>query len=116
MGKHSLGRVKERYNMSLSYKDEHNIMTMIKNGRAIPLDIPVDDENLYFVYVLYKNIPLKVLYAEYEDTGKVKGIVTVYPLNVEEYNKVTGEELEDKIELAKEFLQNNKYVVYKRRF
>lgn len=116
MGKHSISRVKERYNMNLSYKDEHNILTMIKNGRALHLNLPTEDENMHFVYVLYKNIPLKILYVEHEDTGKVKGIVTVYPLDVDEYNEVTSEDLEDRIQMAKEFLQENKYVVYKRRF
>ena len=115
MGKHSIERVKERYNMELSYSDEKNIMTMIKNGRALYIEADTRDELKHFAYVLYNNIPLKVLYAEYEDTGKLKSIVTTYPLDVDEYNKAVESNLKDKIELAKEFLQANKYVVYKKR-
>ena len=115
MGKHSINRVRERYNIELSYSDEKNIMTMIKNGRAIPIKNETRDDLKHFAYVLYKNIPLKVLYSEFEDTGKVRGIVTTYPLDVDEYNELTGCDLVDKIELAKQFLQANKYVVYRKR-
>ena len=115
MGKHSLERVQQRYNMELSYKDEKNIMNMIKNGRAVHLDIPTDKEDMHFAYVCYKNIPIKVLYVEFEDTGKLKGIVTAYPLDVDEYNEAVAEDLQKQIELTKTFLQANGYIVYKRR-
>ena len=115
MGKHSISRVKERYNMELSYRDEKNIINLIKNGRSLHLNLPTKNENTSFAYVLYRNIPLKVLYSEFENTGKVKGIVTTYPLDVDEYNELTGCELEDKIEMAKKFLEANKYICYKRR-
>lgn len=115
MGKHAIERTKQRYNMDLSYKDEKSIMTLIKNGRSIPLDLPTDNDNVHFAYVVYNNIPIKVLYSEWEDTGKIRSIVTAYPLDVDEYNRVTRESLDDRIRMAKEFLQANKYVVYKRR-
>ena len=115
MGRHAQSRTQERYNMSLSFRDEKNIINIIKNGRALHLDLPTKSEGTHFAYVLYKNIPLKVLYSEFEDTGKVRGIVTTYPLDVDEYNELTGCDLVDKIELAKQFLQANKYVVYRKR-
>jgi hypothetical protein len=114
MGKHAQERTQQRYNLELSYKDEKNILNMIKNGKGIPLDSPTEDENVSFIYVLYKNIPLKVLYAVHEDSGKVKGIVTVYPLDVDEYNEVMEEDFKNKVNLAKLFLEANGYKVERR--
>lgn len=114
MGKHSIERAQQRYNMELSYRDEMNIKNMIRNGRTLPLEQPANNENMHFAYVLYKNIPLKVLYSTWEDTGKVRGIVTTYPFDADEYNEITGKEIEDKIDIAKKFLKAHNYVVYKK--
>ena len=114
MGKHAQERTQQRYNLELSYKDEHNILNMIKNGKGIPLAASTEDESMHFIYILYKNIPLKVLYAVYEDTEKVKGLVTVYPLDVDEYNEVMTEDFKNKISLAKLFLEANGYTVERR--
>lgn len=114
MGKHSIERVRQRYNMELSYRDEMNIKNMIKNGRVFPLEQRPDNENMYFAYALYKNIPLKILYSTWEDTGKVRGIVTTYPFDVDEYNELTGKEIEDHIMIAKKFLEANGYEVTKK--
>ena len=114
MGKHALERTQQRYNMELSYNDEENIKAMIRNGRAIHIDEPTNDEDKHFAYVIYKNIPIKVLYVNWELTSKLKSIVTVYPLDVDEYNKAVEESFKDRIELTKLFLESNKYTVSKK--
>lgn len=114
MGKHALERTRQRYNMELSYSDEENIKAMIRNGRAIPIDAETGDEDKHFAYVIYNNVPIKVLYVNWDKTSKLKGIVTVYPIDVDEYNEAAEEALKDRIELTKKFLEANKYVVYKK--
>lgn len=114
MGKHALERTQQRYNMELSYNDEENIKAMIRNGRAIHIDEETGDEDKHFAYVVYNNIPIKVLYANWELTSKLKCIVTVYPLDVDEYNKAVEGSFNDRLELTKLFLESNKYTVSKK--
>ena len=112
MGKHSIQRVKERYNLNLTYSDENNITSLIKKGNCIFLQQTGKAENQKFAYVEYKNLPLKVLY-----TRKNKGItiITTYPLDVDEYNQVKEEEFNSKIQHCIAFLKTNGYIVYKRK-
>ena len=55
-----------------------------------------------------------VLY-ERANKGGVKQIITVYPFDAEEYNKVMQLQFDSKIDLAIQFLKKNKYIVYKRK-
>ena len=81
MGKHAINRARQRYNLDLNYKDEENILDLIKNGNMIPLGVSDRDCSMLFAYVIYKHIPLKVLY-------KGKKIITIYPFDVDEFNAI----------------------------
>lgn len=113
MTKHSRERALERYNIQLSKADEIAIIDKIKTNLHTPLDIPAKEENMKFAYIVHNNIPLKVLYLR--SNKGVKEIITVYPFDVDEYNKVMQEEFNKKIEAAIKFLKKNKYIVYRRK-
>ena len=113
MSFHSRERAQERYNIELSPSDEVNIINILRSGRGIPLSTDSKSPNRKFAYVLYKNIPLKVLYEVSNNKG-VKNIITTYPFDVDEYNKVQQEAFDNYIDMAIKFLQKNKYIVYKR--
>lgn len=114
MTKHSRERALERYNIELSKTDETLILEKIKSNLHIPIDQPTKEENMRFAYVIYNNIPLKVLYLRSQKKG-AKQIITVYPFDVDEYNSLMKKDFESKIEGAIKFLQKNKYIVYKRK-
>ena len=113
MSKHSRERASQRYNIELSYADEKNIIEALKQGRGIPLDIDSGEKNKKFAYVVYKNIPLKVLYERSNAKG-IKNIITIYPFDTEEYNEVQRQIFDGHIGMAIKFLKANGYIVYKR--
>ncbi len=112
MSKHAQSRAKERYNLQLTYSDENRILKLLNNDKGIELETVAKEPNKKFAYVLYKNIPLKVLYQE--DEGKAVAIITTYPFDADEYNEVIALEFKSRIEQAKAFLQKNNYVVFKK--
>ena len=114
MSRHARERATQRYNIDLSYSDERNILAKLRTGNCIPIDCETNDENRYFAYVVYKNIPLKILYEENAENGKIDAIVTTYPFDVDEYNTEEGKFHENRIKLATEFLKANGYTVFKR--
>lgn len=81
MGDHAIERAIQRYNLNLTYKDEEEIIKQIKQNNMIPLGVSERDKSMSFAYVLYKHIPLKVLY-------KGNKIITIYPFDVDEYNGI----------------------------
>lgn len=81
MGKHAIDRARQRYNIDLTYDDEAKIIELIKNGNMILLGTSDRDYSILFAYVIYKHIPLKILY-------KGKKIITIYPFDVDEYNEI----------------------------
>jgi len=103
----------ERYNLELSYSDEKKIIRLLNEGKGTYLNMETDDPTRKFVYLLYKNIPLKLLYAE-DLNGKVTEIVTAYPFDVEEYNEVSAHEFNSYIKEAVKFLRKNGYIVFKK--
>ena len=113
MSKHSKDRTMERYNLELSYSDEKKIIRLLNEGKGTYLNMETDDPTRKFVYLLYKNIPLKLLYAE-DLNGKVTEIVTAYPFDVEEYNEVSAHEFNSYIKEAVKFLRKNGYIVFKK--
>ena len=78
MSKHSRERASQRYNLNLSYADEKNIIEQLKQGKGIPLNIDSGEKNKKFAYVVFNNIPLKVLYERSNAKG-IKNIITIYP-------------------------------------
>ena len=107
--KHSQERAISRYNLYLTHQDEQNILAKLRANDMIFLGTSETDLNRKFAYVLYKNIPLKVLYIR----GKrgIKGIVTVYPFDVDEYNIKQVEAEQKKINGAIRLLKKNGYTV-----
>ena len=114
MSKHSLERIKQRYNLELTCADENNIISLLKQGKGIPLDIETGEPKKKFAYVVYKNLPLKVLYEKSNKKG-IKNIITTYPLDVDEYNEVQQRDFEFMLDSSIKFLKKNGYIVYKRK-
>ena len=103
----------ERYNLELTYSDENRIMKLLNEGKGIYLNLESQEPNRKFAYVLYKNIPLKVLFEEDENKRAV-AIITTYPFNADEYNEVIALEFRSRLDRAKAFLRKNNYVVFKK--
>ena len=113
MSKHSKNRAMERYNLDLSYSDEKKIIRLLNEGKGVFLDLDSVDLGRKFAYLTYKNIPLKLLYAENEN-GKVTELVTAYPFDADEYNEVATCEFNSQIQAAVKFLRKNGYLVFKK--
>ena len=112
MGNHAKDRAIERYNINLSHRATSIILDKIRNNDMIPLGTSEKDKTMKFAYVVYKNIPLKVLYKR--SIKQVQNIITIYPFDCEEYNEVVQDDFQSKIDLAVALLKANGYIVYKR--
>ena len=114
MGKHSKERIFERYNLELSETDERQILSNINYGNFLPIyQETKDPKHLKFAYVKFNKIPIKVLY-KCSNKGNVTNIITAYPLDVDEYNKLVADRTRKEIEFSINFLKLNGYIVYKR--
>lgn len=113
MSKHSKERIQERYNLELTYSDENNILKIVNKGQAILLSKESNNPNRKFGYVLYKNIPIKILY-EVDESDRAVSIITSYPFDADEYNEVIDSIFKSHIHTAMKFLQKNGYVVFKK--
>ena len=118
--KHAKERLEQRYNLILTEEDEDSIISLIKNKKSTYLYDSEKDKNCKFCYVVYKNIPLKILYKK-SNTSGVKKIITAYPFDVEEYNNLLAKEkaakldqFNSRINHAINFLKTNGYIVYKK--
>lgn len=111
MSKHSRERARERYNIQFSKGDEEKIINKIHKGNFLYISSP--ENKKHFVYVLHNNIPLKILY--HKSTNDVITIITTYPFDVDEYNKLLQEDFNKKIEYSITFLKNNGYIIYKKK-
>lgn len=112
MSNHSRERANERYNLQLDKGDEARIINKIWRGDFLFVAKSETDNKADFVYVQYKNIPLKVLYHK-SKKGNIS-LITTYPFNADEYNQLVEENFNSKIDLAINFLKNNGYIVYKK--
>ncbi len=112
MTNHSRERASERYNLQLDKGDEARIINKIWRGDYLFLGHSETDSKSSFVYVIYKNIPLKVLY--HKSTKGNISIITTYPFDADEYNKLMDEDFKNRINMSINFLQKNGYVVYKK--
>lgn len=114
MGKHSKERIYERYNLELSEGDERQILSNINYGNFLPIYQETSDtKHLKFAYIKFNKIPIKVLYR-CSNKGNATNIITAYPLDVEEYNKLMADRTKKEIESSIKFLKLNGYIVYKR--
>lgn len=116
MTKHAKERALERYNQKLTDSDLKSIISQIRNQEHIPLGCSETDKYKKFCYVKYNNIPYKILYH-----NKCKGvaskitIITIYPIDVDEYNACLDKKKEEKINKAVKLLKSEGYIVYKRK-
>lgn len=113
MSKHAQSRAMERYNLSLTYSDENKIMKLLNDGKGIYLNLESQEPHRKFAYVLYKNIPIKVLFEEDENRRAI-AIITTYPFDADEYNEVIALEFKARLERAADFLRKNNYIVFKK--
>lgn len=90
--KHAKERAWERYNRHLDTKEILQIVNSIKNKEYLYIGNSERDEKKHFVYVKHKNIPYKVLYVG----EKHPNIITIYPIDVDEYNALVEERRIDK--------------------
>ena len=86
---HPQERAIQRYNKELKFSDLSNMRKMIKNNEHMILGPTGKEENRFFAYLTYNNIPYKVVYD-----NNTKNIITVYPFIVDEYNKLVEEKEE----------------------
>lgn len=110
---HSIARALERYNQEYTKHDIDCIKALIMQGKSIPVpELKTNSKSRHFHYVKHKKIPIKVLYANSRN-GYDSNVITIYPLDVDEYNKKVEERKIYEIERAIRFLKENGYVIYK---
>lgn len=112
MFEHAKQRALERYNREFDDSDLKSIAGMIKNQNHIPLGCSETDKYRKFCYLKYCNIPYKVLYRNKK--GNVQ-IITIYPLDVDEYNAILDAKMQERIQKKIDFLKSKGYIVYKRK-
>lgn len=113
MSRHARERATQRYNIELSFDDERKVIHKLRRGECIHLKTDAYQDDMYFAYVIHNNIPLKVLYKESENKGKINKIITVYPFDTDEYNEAKAKQFKNKVQLAIDFLKANDYTVVK---
>lgn len=111
MTNHAILKIEKRYNLELSFNDLENMMKIIQNGESIC--VGSGGGGKHFHYVKYNHIPFKVLYKKSKGVKTEPKIITVYPLDVDEYNKAVLQRKEDKIQGMIEYLKSNGYEAYK---
>lgn len=103
---HAQDRAFQRYNQELSDEDILNIEKIIRQDEQIPLYSSEENKDMKFCYVLYNNIPYKILYLY---TRKRIYIITIYPFDPDEYNKAVEEK--SKIKDCIDFLESKGYKI-----
>lgn len=115
MTKHAKERALERYNQKLTDGDLKCIISQIRNQEHIPLGCSETDKYKKFCYVKFNNIPYKILYHNKgKGTESKITIITIYPIDVDEYNKCLEDKKQQKINNAIKLLKSEGYIVYKR--
>lgn len=79
---HALDRINERYGNKFTMNDINIISTLIKKGLCLELVKDFVNRDKITVLLRYNNTPLKLVYSK-----DSKRIVTVLPLDVDEYNQ-----------------------------
>ena len=79
---HALDRINERYGNKFTMNDINIISTLIKKGLCLEIVKDFVNRDKITVLLRYNNIPLKLVYSK-----DSKRIVTVLPLDVDEYNQ-----------------------------
>lgn len=85
---HPQERAIQRYNKQLHINNIIEIARMINNDEHMIVGPAPRGNGRMLCYVKYENIPYKVLYERID--GQVR-IITIYPFDVDEYNKLLEE-------------------------
>lgn len=101
-GTHAQQRAQERYNKTLSELDLHNIRNIIQKNEHTFIGCTDTDRNKKFCYLTYNHIPYKILYKINKKKCK---LITIYPFDVDEYNRLQEIKLQNKINAAILFLE-----------
>lgn len=101
---HAQDRAWQRYNRELDTYAINQIKNSIRNKEYIFIENAKDDERKHFVYVKFNNIPYKVLYIG----EKNPRLITIYPFDVDEYNRLAEER---KIEKYIKYLIGKGYII-----
>ncbi len=78
---HALERINERYGNKFTIADINIITTLIKKGLYLEIVKDFVNRDKITVLLRYNNTPLKIVYSK-----ESKGIITVLPFDVDEYN------------------------------
>lgn len=105
---HAQERAMQRYNKELTDTDLESIKKAIRNNQHTFLYNAKDDDTKKFCYLKYKHIPYKILY---KISKKKCRIITIYPLDIDEYNNIEDEKKQKKIQSAINLLEQNGYKV-----
>lgn len=111
MTRHFEERSLERYNLEITPEIEGTLIGAIKKQNCIYLYPSKENNRMHFAYVIYKHLPLKVLY--HKSKNRKFRIITLYPLDVDEYNFYKEKQEQEKIEGYIRFLKKKGYIVYK---
>jgi hypothetical protein len=106
---HAKDRFQERYNREFTWRDLKEMARLVTIGEALPLHnsptTPDPGPGLAFYYVVYEHIPYRILITDPKE-GRQRSIVTVYPLDVDEYNSAVEKHKKSSEEaLVDEFLR-----------
>lgn len=104
---HAQVRASQRYNQDLTETDMNCIKSYIRNNQHIPAGV-AETKSKKFCYVQHNHIPYKVLYIIRHK--KIK-IITIYPFDFEEYNKIQEQKKKEKIEKAIKLLESEGYII-----
>lgn len=84
MGSHVIERAKQRYNQEYTLEDLRNIRNNLKSNKIVGKPFrPLNDNGNLLAYVMYRHIPLKVLYNPYSYR-----IITMFPFDFDEFDKL----------------------------
>jgi hypothetical protein len=110
---HAIDKSVQRYNMDLTFDEINYMIGVIKSGKSTPLlHLDTKDPRMSFHFVKYKKIPFKVLYKK-KGKNYPASIITIYPLDIDEYNDVMDYIKQDNINKAIQLLKKNGYTVMK---
>ena len=89
MTKHALDRLQFRYNQQFNWGDINKIVKGIRQGKCYILR-PGEAIDSIVVLVIYKNIPMKLVYGN-RSSNSGKSIITALPIDVDEFNSHLSE-------------------------
>lgn len=108
MNEHAKQRAFERYNQEYTILDFNAIKDMIIKGHSYPIENLSTSKKRKFHYVVYKHVPLKVLYA---NSYSGSSVITLYPIDVDEFNEAVENKKQKEIKRAIRLLSQNGYLI-----